>query len=270
MSAVGKILRSLMKVAPAGGRSRTSRKLRGIATAKKKNLKELKSLKKEINEVMGPDASPGFKELQSQVDQGIKDRSPSIRKSVDAIKQRFAKKKRRKKPTSVTISMVRLGDVKGELDSLPAGWGRAQRLDRRAAEAKRNIRIQRNKAKKIYDAHEDFASQFDHFGDTGISKSEAMAPLEVMDFFRPDIALEKYGRELYNIKHYMTTELQVFRQLSSFEAPWGKPGRARGLDKAPARMAHRLQRMKRRAVKKRVKQAAFVGAGAYAATREKH
>jgi hypothetical protein len=269
MSVFGKILRGLVRVAPAGGRSRASRKLRGIAAVKKKNLKELKSLKKEMIELVGPSKSAEFKAMNSEVSRVIKASSPSIA----SLKQRYGTKQYRKGPTSETISMIRLEDAKGSLDSLPAGWGRAERLDKRAAEAKRNVRIQRNKAAKLYDdpALDIIRGEFDYYktrygGPPLFSKSEAMSPLEVMDFFRPELALEKYGQTLFNIKHYMTTELQVFRQLSSF----GGAGRAHGLDKSPARMSARLQRMKRRLVKKKLKQAAVAGAGAYMVTREKH
>jgi len=268
MSAVGKILRSLMKVAPAGGRSRTSRKLRGIAAAKKKNLKELKSLKKEMKEVMGPDTLPESKALQSQVNQVIKASSPSI----DSLKQRYATKGYRRGRPGRPLYMIELADAKGSLHTLPAGWGRATRLDRRASEAQRNVRIGMNKARREYDAHKDFISHFDHFGGPGkVTLSEAMQPLEIGEMLLPEQALMRYGRELFSIKHDMGVEMQVFKQLTDGYGTLFDAGTSRsGLQGGPARMAHRLQRMKRRAVKKKVKQAAFVGAGAYAATREKH
>jgi len=267
MSVFGKILRGLVRVAPAGGRSRTSRKLRGIAAAKKAGIKELKSLKKELKEVMGPSTSAEFKALNSEVSRVIKASSPSIA----SLKQKYGTKRYRKGPPGRSLHMIKLEDAQGSLHTLPAGWGRAERLDRRAAEAKRNVRIQRSKAAKLYDDHENFASQFDHFGDTGISKSEAMAPLEIGEMLLPEQALMRYGRELFNIKHNMGVEMQVFKQLTDGFGTLFDAGTKRGgIDPAPARMAHRLQRMKRRAVKKKLKQAAVAGAGAYMVTREKH
>ena len=268
MSIVGKALRSLMKVAPAGGRTRTSRKLRGIAAVRKDKLKKFKSLRNEMDEVVGANPSQGFKDMRAQLDVAIKDRSPSIA----SLKRRFATKKYRKGPPGRSLHMIKLEDAQGSLHTLPPGWGRAERLDRRASEAQRNVRIGMNKARKEYNNHKDFISQYDHFGGPGkVTLSEAMQPLEIGEMLLPEQALMRYGRELFNIKHNMGVEMQVFKQLTDGFGTLFDAGTKRGgIDPAPARMAHRLQRMKRRAVKKKVKQAAFVGAGAYAATRERH